>query len=50
VVKTGNVLKNSWWIFEFFFLKFANQFQEEVSSAEEQLTSNRIDAITINWG
>lgn len=44
----GNVLKNSWWNFQKLCLYFARQFKEEVGSAEEQPTSNKIDAYTEN--
>ena len=44
---SGNVLKNSWWLFSLKPFNCVHQLQEEASSAGEQLVSNKVDAITI---
>jgi hypothetical protein len=44
----GNVLKNGWWLIGIKVLKCAGQSEEEVGAAEEQPTSNKIDAYTKN--
>lgn len=43
----GNVVKYSWWFFLFDLLNFRHQLEEELGSAEEQPTSNKVDAYTV---
>ncbi len=43
----GNELKNGWWIWVLYCLYFRYQLEEEVGSAEEQPTSNRVDTDTV---
>ena len=42
----GNVLKNGWWFFRFYFINYDCQLEEDASSGGDQLASNTVDAYT----